>query len=84
MGNFLLTRWVDALSQSCARLCDTPVAPGKDTHGAPVSLRRKAVDDPSATSRDHQQQRKLNKQGLETNALSEESDNDTLGNMQSN
>ena len=44
------------LPQSHPGLCGTPVGPGKDTHGTPVPLRRKAVGGPTATSRDDPRQ----------------------------
>ena len=41
------TQWDGALSQSHPGLCGTIVGPGKDTHGTPVPLRRKAVGGPT-------------------------------------
>ena len=50
------TTRVGALPQSHPGLRGTPVGPGKDTHGTPVPLRRKAVGGPTATSRDDPRQ----------------------------
>ena len=44
MSRFQATqRRVGALPQSHLGLCGTLVGPGKDTHGTPVLLRRRAV-----------------------------------------
>ena len=50
------TTRVGALPQSHPGLCGTLVGAGKDTHGTPVPLRRKAVGGPTATPRDDPRQ----------------------------
>ena len=46
------THTVGALPQSHPGLCGTLVGPNKDTHGAPVPLRREAVGGPRHAPRD--------------------------------